>query len=51
MSQHHHTGGHSGSTAMVVDPVCGMTVDPGHAAGSFTHRGTTYYFCSVHCRA
>ena len=32
------------------DPVCGMTVDPAHAAGTATHRGTTYYFCSTHCR-
>jgi P-type Cu+ transporter len=32
-----------------VDPVCGMTVNPASAAGSFEHRGDTYYFCSVHC--
>ena len=31
------------------DPVCGMTVDPASAAGSATHNGTTYYFCSRHC--
>ena len=34
----------------VTDPVCGMTVDPDSAAGSFTHQGKTYYFCSTHCR-
>ncbi|HKY26308.1 MAG TPA: heavy metal-binding domain-containing protein, partial [Pyrinomonadaceae bacterium] len=34
----------------VTDPVCGMSVDPDHAAGSFTHNGVTYYFCSNHCR-
>ena len=33
----------------VIDPVCGMTVDPASAAGSFTHAGTTYHFCSRHC--
>ncbi len=33
----------------VVDPVCGMTVDPKSAAGSLTHLGKTYYFCSTHC--
>ncbi len=33
----------------VVDPVCGMKVDPAHSAGSHTHEGTTYHFCSVHC--
>src|SRR6185503_11170595 len=32
-----------------IDPVCGMTVDPASAAGSFAHAGTTYYFCSKHC--
>ena len=33
----------------VVDPVCGMTVDPQNAAGSFVYEGKTYYFCSTHC--
>ncbi len=33
----------------VLDPVCGMTVDPATAAGSVPHAGTTYYFCSRHC--
>ncbi len=33
----------------VVDPVCGMTVDPATAAGSFEYKGDTYYFCSQHC--
>ncbi len=33
----------------VVDPVCGMTVNPAKAAGSFEYRGDTYFFCSVHC--
>lgn len=33
----------------VVDPVCGMTVDPKSAAGSHTYQGTAYYFCSTHC--
>ena len=32
-----------------VDPVCGMTVDPESAAGSFQHKNKTYYFCSPHC--
>ncbi|HEU4477318.1 MAG TPA: heavy metal translocating P-type ATPase, partial [Pyrinomonadaceae bacterium] len=34
----------------VVDPVCGMTVNPAAAAGSFEYKGDTYYFCSVHCK-
>ena len=32
-----------------VDPVCGMTVDPARAAGSFTYKGDDYHFCSKHC--
>ena len=32
-----------------IDPICGMTVDPRTAAGSYTHEGTTYYFCSKGC--
>jgi P-type Cu+ transporter len=31
------------------DPVCGMTVDPGTAAGKVEHAGKTYYFCSTRC--
>jgi len=36
---------------MALDPVCGMTVDPRSAAGSATHEGRTYWFCSPHCVA
>ena len=32
-----------------VDPVCGMTVDPAEAAGSWVHEGRTYYFCNPSC--
>ena len=32
-----------------IDPVCGMTVDPAHAAGSYEHGGKTYYFCNASC--
>ncbi len=35
--------------APMTDPVCGMTVDPATAAGSTTHNGVTYYFCSKGC--
>ena len=39
------------AVAKVVDPVCGMTVDPATArGGSHEHEGTTYYFCSPGCR-
>jgi Cu+-exporting ATPase len=37
--------------AGVLDPVCGMTVDPDHAADSVTHEGKTYYFCAASCAA
>lgn len=37
------------TTAAQIDPVCGMTVDPEHAAGSYEYKGKTYYFCSTHC--
>src|SRR5690349_10826632 len=34
----------------VVDPVCGMTVDPHTAQHRDQHRGHAYYFCSSGCR-
>ncbi len=36
---------------MEKDPVCGMTVDPKRAAGSSSHQGKTYYFCSPGCKS
>ena len=33
----------------MVDPVCGMTVEPESAAAAWEHQGTAYYFCSVGC--
>ena len=33
----------------VVDPVCGMTIDPANAAGHAEHGGRTYYFCNPSC--
>ncbi len=35
---------------MVIDPVCGMQVDPQTAAGSSEYMGKTYYFCSPGCK-
>jgi Cu+-exporting ATPase len=37
------------ATREAVDPVCGMMVAIDRAAGSATHKGKTYYFCSTHC--
>src|SRR5262249_4058227 len=47
---HHH--GHSDFVVLTgtIDPVCQMTVDPDHAAGSSTYKGSTYFFCSTHCQ-
>ncbi|MGT2440934.1 heavy metal translocating P-type ATPase [Bradyrhizobium betae] len=45
---HHH--GHAASGTGVVDPVCGMTVDPETSKHRFDHRGDTYHFCSAGCR-
>lgn len=35
---------------MVKDPVCGMAVNPQHAAVSIQYQGQTYYFCSQLCK-
>ncbi|MFZ5475274.1 MAG: heavy metal translocating P-type ATPase [Myxococcota bacterium] len=36
--------------SLVLDPVCGMRVDPARAAASVEHGGRTVYFCSTRCR-
>ncbi len=33
----------------MIDPVCGMNVDPSSAAASVEFEGKTYYFCSKGC--
>lgn len=42
---------HSGSntSALVTDPVCGMTFDPEAAVGMAIHKRKTYHFCSASC--
>lgn len=32
-----------------IDPVCGMRVSAGTAAGGYEFAGTLYYFCATHC--
>jgi len=32
-----------------IDPICGMTVESGNAAGTFIENDQTYYFCSTGC--
>src|SRR5262245_31465341 len=41
--------GTSAEAAALIEPVCGMSVDPARAAGSHDYRGHTYYFCSRSC--
>ena len=36
---------------MVVDPVCGMSIDEKTAAGSAVQNGSRYYFCSGKCQS
>jgi len=36
--------------AMVIDPVCGMRIDPDDAAATVEYEGGTLFFCSEACR-
>jgi YHS domain-containing protein len=36
--------------AKQVDPVCGMQVEEGSAAGRSEHKGREYFFCSRGCK-
>ena len=38
------------TTTTAIDPVCGMTVDPGTARRTSEYQGTTFYFCSPSCK-
>ena len=42
---------HTAVTAMVTDPVCGMSVDPARSPHHHEHAGQAYHFCSAGCRA
>jgi P-type Cu+ transporter len=46
-AHHHH---HDASASKVLDPVCGMSVDPATSKHRFEHRGETFHFCSAGCR-
>jgi Cu+-exporting ATPase len=41
----------SGDAQKVIDPVCGMTVDPSGGTPSYRHDGHVYHFCSDGCRS
>jgi Cu+-exporting ATPase len=36
-------------TQGVVDPVCGMTIDPADSVGHVDYKGQRYYFCAESC--
>jgi Cu+-exporting ATPase len=40
----------SNAATTVIDPVCGMTVDPAKTAHHAEHAGHAYHFCSAGCR-
>ena len=47
-----HTHEHPATaTHTVKDPVCGMDVDPNASEHTAMHDGSTYFFCSAHCKA
>jgi Cu+-exporting ATPase len=50
---HHDHDQHAavGAGTKVLDPVCGMTVDPATAKYRADYAGSTYYFCSAGCQS
>ncbi|WP_312205350.1 HAD-IC family P-type ATPase, partial [Brevundimonas sp.] len=48
---HVHGRGESPPPSSVVDPVCGMGVDPHETAHHATHAGREHHFCSAGCKA
>ncbi|WP_409999025.1 heavy metal translocating P-type ATPase [Bradyrhizobium sp. SZCCHNRI2007] len=44
----HHA--HEHDPSKVIDPVCGMSVDPATSKHRFEHQGQTFHFCSAGCR-
>lgn len=47
---HHHDHDHNTASTEVLDPACGMTVDPATSKHRFEHHGETFHFCSAGCR-
>jgi len=47
---HHHGENDASPEQAVIDPVCGMTVDPHRTKHRAQYGGRTYYFCSEGCR-
>ena len=49
-AEHNHAHHHAPAEGAVLDPVCGMTVDPKTAKHKAEHNGQSYYFCSAGCK-
>jgi P-type Cu+ transporter len=49
---HHHHGSPQGAdtSTLVIDPVCGMKVEPTTSKHHFDRGGTVFHFCSAGCR-
>jgi Cu+-exporting ATPase len=47
MTEHHQT--HAPTGESVIDPVCGMTVDPAKSPHYAEHGGAAFHFCSAGC--
>ncbi len=46
-----HRHSPDGTPDKMIDPVCGMTVDPATAQHHTVEKGQTYYFCGANCKA
>lgn len=49
MDTHSHAHSRAAAETGVIDPVCGMTVDPHTTPHRAQHHGHSYYFCSAGC--
>jgi P-type Cu+ transporter len=47
---HEHRQPPAADGAKVLDPVCGMTVDPATSKHRFEYQGKAFHFCSAGCR-
>ena len=47
---HHHPNTNRPDDGKVIDPVCGMTVDPATSQHRFDHEGHRFHFCSSRCQ-
>ncbi len=45
----HHNGNESETNTAIVDPVCGMSVDPNAGKPHLSYHGEDYHFCSQKC--